>query len=242
MPPEKRLQEIQRHGLKKDVSMEEQYRTLNLERAELEQDLSARKKQADVAMKSWPGKAGLLLDELGYQMTGGLGGRVFALGVDRWIGMEGVMAISSYSEKNNALFLTALTERSGIGKVTMYQKICQSIYQTADMDKYQFASLPGAAAFFYYTGSLWAVFLGMFFLTLMAIYSEYLVHYLTGNVLLCALVGMNAANAIAQLGVVPRQLLIHFGMLFGAVVIIWLIQSQKPMAILRLLFPCKISR
>ncbi|WP_397411278.1 hypothetical protein, partial [Polaromonas sp.] len=237
----KMLYQIDSHASEQEVLIEDQFQALALEKAELEQDLSARKKQANVAMKSWPGKAGLLFNELGYQMTGGLGSRVFALGVDRWIGMEGVMAISSYPEKSNDLFLTALTERSGVGKVTMYQKICQSIYQTADMNKYQFASLPGAAAFFYYTGSLWAVFLGMFFLTLMAIYSEYLVHYLTGNVLLCALVGMNAANAIAQLGVVPRQLLIHFGMLFGAVFIIWLLQSRQLAAIHRKLFCRKIS-
>ena len=94
------------------------------------------------------------------------------------------------------------------------------------MTKYQFASLPGAAAFCYYTGSLWCVFLGMLLLTLMATYSEYLVHYLTGNVLLCARFGMNAANAIAQLGVVPRQLLIHFGMLFGAVIFIEALQHR----------------
>lgn len=220
-------QQIDRHASQQVVFFENQFQDLVLEKARLEQDLSERKKEAALAMGSWIGKSGFLMAEFGYQMTSGLAGRLFALGVDRWIGMEGVMAISSYPQKGNALFLTALTERSGLGEVTLYQKICQSIYQNSDKNKYQFASLPGAAAFFYYTGSLWAVFFGMLFLTLLAIYSEYLVYYLTGNVLLCALVGMNAANAIAQLGVVPRQLLIHFGMLFSAVFIIWLLQSRK---------------
>jgi hypothetical protein len=59
---------------------------------------------------------------------------------------------------------------------------------------------------------------------------------------LCALVGMNAANAIAQLGVVPRQLLIHFGMLFGSVFIIWLLQSKSLSAICHQLFPRKTLR
>jgi hypothetical protein len=227
MPEEKKLEEIRRHGLARNVPMEEQYQTLTLEKTRLEQELEVRKNELPAMTGSWSGRSGLLVDEFGYQMTSGLASRVVALGIDRWIGIEGVMAVSSYPGKSKDLFLAALTERSAIGEITLYQKVCQSIYQLSDMNKYQFASLPGAAAFFYYTGSLWAVFLGMFLLTLTAIYSEYLVQYLTGNALLCALVGMNAANAIAQLGVVPRQLLIHFGMLFGAVVIIWLVQSSK---------------
>ena len=38
--------------------------------------------------------------------------------------------------------------------------------------------------------------------------------------------GMNFANAIAQLGVVPRQLLIHFGMIFFAMFFVTVIQSH----------------
>lgn len=227
--------------LQEDKFFEDQFQDLVIEKAELEQDLAERKKQTATTTVSWDGKSWLLLDEFGYQITTGLGNRIFALGVDRWIGIEGVMAISSYPQKSYNLFFAALTERSGTGGVPLYQKICQSIYQTVDMSKYQFASLPGATAFFYYTGSLWAVLLGMFFLTLMAIYCEYLVYCLTGNVLLCALVGMNVANAIAQLGVAPRQLLIHLGMLFGAVFILWLLQSSTLAGIYRWVFRSKIS-
>lgn len=223
----KRLKDVSAPVLEEDAFLEDAFQAMVLEKADIQGELSERKSQLTATNAPWFLKSRLLLDEFGYQITSGLGNRIFTLGVDRWIGIEGVAAISSYPEKSSSLFMTALTERSGMDDVPLYQKICQSIYQTVDTNKYNFASLPGAAAFFYYTGSLMFVFLGMFFLTLVAIYSEHLAHHLTGNVLVCALVGMNAANAIAQLGVVPRQLLIHFGMLFGAVFIIWLLQSRK---------------
>lgn len=47
-----------------------------------------------------------------------------------------------------------------------------------------------------------------------------------GNGLLCALVGLNATNAMAQLGVIPRQLLIHFGMIVIAVIGISVLQPK----------------
>lgn len=146
--------------------------------------------------------------------------------VNRWIGMEGVLAVSSYPEKSPTLFVNELTAHSEIGKVDGYQKISNSTYQEIDGAKYQFSSLPGATAFFYYSGSAWYVFGGMFFLTFIAMCSERLVLLMTGNVVLCALYGVNVANAIAQLGVTPRQLVPHLGMIAAAVVIIWAIQSS----------------
>jgi len=153
--------------------------------------------------------------------------------VDRWIGVEGVMAVYSYPKKNDALFLSALTERPKIGDVTFYQRVCKSHYQEMDMSKYAFASLPGAAAFFYYTGSLWYVFLGLLVLTLAVLFSESSVLSMTGNMLLCSLYGMNVANLIAQLGVAPRQVLIHLFMVFCGLIFIWFFQSGLVANLLR---------
>ncbi|MES2686088.1 MAG: hypothetical protein V4706_04650 [Pseudomonadota bacterium] len=222
----RRLYRIDHQVEPKETILEDQFQPLAIEKDTLEQQLKARQAEMLQWRNSPSGKARLLLDEIAYQLTTGLITRVAALAVDRWIGMEGVMAISAYPGKSVELFETALTERAGLGEAPLYQRVCQSIYQTLDLTKYQFASLPGASAFFYYSGSLLFVFAGMLGLTLGALWSEHLVSYLTGNAILCALVGMNAANAIAQLGVVPRQLLIHLGMLFLGVLIIGLLQSR----------------
>lgn len=146
--------------------------------------------------------------------------------VDRWIGTEGVMAVAAFPEKSDDLFFRGLTERREIGKTTVYQEICQAHYRFMDMNKFQFASLPGAVAFLYFTGSLWVVILGMIVLTLTLLASEGLVFRLTSNPLLCTLWGMAAANAVAQMGIDPRGGLTYFFEMSFGVAVIWFVQSR----------------
>jgi hypothetical protein len=146
--------------------------------------------------------------------------------VDRWVGVEGVMAVSSYNDKGLDLFIRALTEKSEIGRSTLYQQVCLAHYRFMDLSKFQFASLPGAIAFFYYTDSLPLVMLGMMTLTLLALCSEKMVSRLTANPLLSAFWGCAMANFIAQFGVAPRGLGPHFVMSLLAILTIWTVQSN----------------
>jgi hypothetical protein len=154
------------------------------------------------------------------------GGASLRFIVDRWVGVEGVMAVSSYQDKGLDLFLGALTEKSEIGKSTFYQKVCLAHYRFMDMTKFQFASLPGAIAFFYFTDSLLLVMLGMMVLTLIALFSEKLVSILTVNPLLSSFWGCAMANLIAQFGVAPRGLGPYFAMSILAILTIGWIQSS----------------
>jgi hypothetical protein len=146
--------------------------------------------------------------------------------VDRWIGLDGVMAVSAYPKKSNELFIQGLTEHAEIGKPTLYQEICQSNYRFMDMNKYQFASLPGAVAFLYITGHWWAIFLGMFILIFLLLASERLVLKFTSNPLLGALWGISTANAIAQMGIAPRGLLVYFFEMICGIVTISFLQTK----------------
>lgn len=146
--------------------------------------------------------------------------------VDRWVGVEGVMAVSSYHDKGVDLFFNALTEKSEIGKSTLYQEVCLAHYRFMDLSKFQFASLPGAVAFFYYADSLLLVILGMMVLTMIALCSEVIVSRLTANPFLSAFWGCGMANFIAQFGVAPRGLGPHFVMSLLAILTIWMVQSN----------------
>lgn len=146
--------------------------------------------------------------------------------VDRWIGAEGVMAVSGYLEKGNDLIMRGLTERAEIGKSTIYQEVCLSHYRFSDLKKFQFASLPGAVGFFYFTGHLWVVALGMIVLVLVVLGSESLVFRLTSNPLLSALWGGATANAVAQMGVAPRGHLFYFFELSCGIAVICFVQSE----------------
>jgi hypothetical protein len=145
--------------------------------------------------------------------------------VNRWIGLEGVMAVSSYAEKSSSLLWDMLTEIREAGKVTAYQKISNSGYQTVD-GKYQFASLPGIFGFLYFSGSLWLVVGGLAAFAAFTIASERIIFLLTRNPLLCSLYGMTLANTIAQFGMTPRQDIPQYLMIYCAILAIWFVQSR----------------
>ena len=170
---------------------------------------------------------GKLLSELYYQIGTGVFSRILTLAVDRWIGLEGVMAVHAYPGKSSKLLLDAAKEKREIGKTTKFQEISNSHYRRMDSTVWQFASLPGAAAFFYFSGSLWVVALGMAIFTLILQVCEQIIFKLTFNPLLCSMFGLTMANTITQFGVTPRQDIPFYSMIFGFVILVWLAQSDK---------------
>lgn len=146
--------------------------------------------------------------------------------INRWVGVEGVMAVSSYKEKSLPLLWTMLQEKRELDKVSAYQKISNSGYQSTK-SKYQFASLPGATAFFFYSGSFVAVILGLAALTFIVLLAERLIPLITRNSLICSLFGATAANTLAQFGLTPRQDLPYFAMIFLFALFIYAIQAEK---------------
>jgi hypothetical protein len=149
---------------------------------------------------------------------------IHQLAVNRWIGIEGAMAISSYDGKSLQLLLYMLKERREIGTVSAYQAVCNSGYQTDDA-KNQFASMPGMPGFLFYSGSFWVVFVGMFGVVLFTVLSEWVVFQLTQNPLVCALYGTMLANTVAQFGVTPRQDVPQFVMVYGFIAAVWAIRA-----------------
>lgn len=168
-----------------------------------------------------------LLSALSRQLETGTLPRILSLVVDRWIGLEGVMAVSSYPEKSKKLLFEAITEKRAIGSTTKFQEIAHSHYRWVDTNVWQFASLPGAAAFFYFSGSLWVVMLGMAVFSILLQLSEQFIFRLTSNPLLCSIIGLTLANTISQFGITPRQDIPFYSMIFGFVILVWMVQSQK---------------
>lgn len=146
--------------------------------------------------------------------------------VGRWIGLEGIMAISSLGEKGHALLWKMVIEKRENGKVPAYQKVSKSGYQTPDA-KYQFASVPGIAGFLYYSGSLWMVFAGMMGVAVLVFLSEQIIFWLTSNPIICSLYGMFLANTVAQFGMTPRQDVPQYLMIYILVAGIWFIQTRS---------------
>lgn len=152
---------------------------------------------------------------------------ILQLAADRWVGIEGVMAIQSYEEKSTDTLLRAIKEKREIGKLGMYEQISNSPYAQMDPSKNQFASLPGAVAFFLLGGAWWTVAAGMFLLVFILLGVEGIIFRATRNPLLCSLIGLFMANTVAQLGGSPRQIVPYFLTTLGGVGFICLLQSNS---------------
>lgn len=144
------------------------------------------------------------------------------LSIDRWLGLEGVMAISAYPGKNLGLFIQAASERRTKDKTDLYTgKISQSGFTDVDTTRYHYATMPGAIGFLYLSSSYGIVFLGMFLLTSLLLSSEVLLYQLTDNPFLCALSGMYVTLLIVQLGAggVVQPLTSYFTTMLAAIMI-----------------------
>lgn len=167
--------------------------------------------------------------------------RFLQLAIGRWIGLEGVMSVQAYQDKGTDTLLKAAKEKRETGKTTLYQEVSKSHYRWTDPNVWQFASLPGAAAFLYYSGSMWVVLLGMGLFSAVVLMSEYLIFRVTGNPLLCALIGLTLANTVAQLGIAPRQDFPYYFMIACGILTIGLIQSRFFTLLLERLRPLQIE-
>ena len=135
--------------------------------------------------------------------------------LDRWVGVEGIMAVSSHPRQGWELWGEAWSELPA-RKLSFYDStFITSPYRNADLTKHNFISLPGSVAFFFYPG--WFSFLAacMFVLGLLAAAIEFSVFKLGGkNLILCALLAQVIAARYAHFGYAPRQTYLLLGALY----------------------------
>lgn len=152
--------------------------------------------------------------------------------IDRWVGIEGVMAVSSSDRLGWDLWREGWQEKFQEGKLSLYDRhFIDSPYTNPNIDKsrHHFISLPGVVAFFYYPGSLWFLFLSLSALGAGAALFEWLTFRLAGqNWVLCSLFAQVVAFRFASFGYVPGQSYLLFGTLLLNVLLIagvdWIIR------------------
>lgn len=144
-------------------------------------------------------------------------GMATPLFLDRWVGIEAVMAVSSSKRLGWDLWQEALAEKFQEGRLSLYDRVfIDSPYSNPSIDrsKHHFVSLPGIVAFFYYPGSLGFLFATLFVLGLAAAALEYFIYRLGGgNWVLCSLFAQVIAFRYVSFGYVPGQSYLLFGTL-----------------------------
>lgn len=117
------------------------------------------------------------------------------LSISRWVGLEGLMAVSAYPEKGTALLMRAISEKGVRGSADMYTSEI-STKGIPDAEKHAYVTLPGMFAYWYYSNS-WLLMFGMvFILTSFVVYIERTVMKITKNPLFAVSIGVTSALAI----------------------------------------------
>lgn len=141
--------------------------------------------------------------------------------IDRWIGIEGVMSVTSHKGLGWGLWSDAWREKYSHTGTSMYDLVVLGASMEG-LKHHHFISIPGIVAFFYYPGSIPFLFFSMLMLGFFAAGIEFFVYKLGGaNIILCALMGQVVAYRYAHFGYVPAQSYLLFGALFLNVLIIY---------------------
>ena len=150
--------------------------------------------------------------------------KLSGLVLDRWVGIEGVMAVANYPDRGWDLWNAAWSERYDVHKTSFFDlNLIDTPYKKVDTAKHHYVSLPGVIAFFFYPGSYAFLFAALFVLGLFAALIEISAYRLGGrNVILCALIAQVVAYRYTSFGYVPRQSYMLFGAIYINLALIWI--------------------
>lgn len=133
--------------------------------------------------------------------------------IDRWVGIEGAISVTSYQHLGWDLWKQAWTEKYKDNGTSFYDlNLINSPYKNQNLEKKHFISLPGIIAFLYYPQSYLFLFFSCLILGLLATLLELFVYSFSGgNVFLSSLIGQVIAYRFAHFGYVPAQSYLLFG-------------------------------
>ncbi len=116
--------------------------------------------------------------------------------VDRWVGLEGILAVVSHENTGWPLFLRSLAERPEAGTQAIYQRMSNAQYQA--FENFTFMTIPGPLAILLYSDNLAVLAAGLTLLFAAGILAERLASQLVGNVFTRATIGVALAYLVVQ--------------------------------------------
>jgi len=143
--------------------------------------------------------------------------------LDRWVGIEGVMAVSSYPDKGWGLWRKGWQEKFSDNKISFFDmNIIDSPYKNTDTTKHHFISLPGVVAFCFYPGSFIFLFACMLVIGTFASLIEIVAFRLGGkNLILCALLAQVIVFRLCSFGYAPGQSYLLLGTIVVNILMIY---------------------
>lgn len=152
----------------------------------------------------------------------------------RFVGIESLMAVSSYEDKNFDNFKEAFNEKIDYSNYNYYYVKYVLIGQNNTNEKFlgdrkdltsnQYTiHVPGIVSFLYYSGSKTFIFFSIFLIGIIFFIFERFVYYSSsGNLILTAFISHIISYRLAHFGYVPTQSYLFFGSLLLTIFIIFL--------------------
>lgn len=144
--------------------------------------------------------------------------------VHRWVGLEGVLTVTSYSGTGPELMREALAESPKMGNTALYQRMAHSFYMGSE--RFTFLTLPGFVAVLAYSGSLVVVLLGAAAVGALVLATEVTATRLVGNPFVLAVAGAAIANVASNLNF-PYLAAVFIGELWLTLALIRLLHFDR---------------
>ena len=132
---------------------------------------------------------------------------IFHLISHRFVGFEGILAVSSFENKNFDFFKSSFSTQDDSNK-SFSETIKKENFNETQSTKEQtyFIKVPGIIAFLYYSGSSIFVFFSCFLLGIILTYFEKLVaSFSNGNLIFAALISQTLAYRLSNFGHMPQN-------------------------------------
>lgn len=154
---------------------------------------------------------------------------IFYLLINRWVGIDGVMAVVSKDKILNFEFLiSAFDERAIADKPTFYEITfeLESMNTSSDeiYENVKGNTLPGILAFSYYSGSYYILFIIILMITIFGTFLEFISFKLSSqNLIFSALIGQVIAFRFIHFGYLPHQSYLLFGTIIITIILVYIL-------------------
>jgi hypothetical protein len=134
---------------------------------------------------------------------------IIYLSVNRWVGIDALLAVSQSKNLNFDFFISAWKEDKVITKKSFYTENFLKGYNKGENEKENLNLIvtPGIVAFLYYSGSIFFVFFSIIILILTCSLIEVLFYRISvGNIILANIIGLSLAIRIIHFGYIPSNI------------------------------------
>ena len=137
---------------------------------------------------------------------------------NRWVGIDAVISVEHYNNKNFKLFYNSFLEKFNADELPYYERIIHQSENNLNSISYGIKT-PGLIGFLYFTGSKFFLAISIFLITFVFIFFEKFIYRILINPIFCCLIMQVIAYRFAHFGYLPIQSYLLFGSIILTIII-----------------------